>query len=98
MAKRKKPVGQLVPATRSRGNTAAPDQLLDDVRALIRRTREGVALAINAATAPFYESTDSARQQLESLRGDPILPDLIFRSPHVLDFLGLTNPYSEKDL
>ncbi len=54
MAKRKKPTRQLVPTARSRGKIALPGQLLDDVRTLIRQTREGVALAVNAALVLLY--------------------------------------------
>ena len=40
-----------------------------------------------------------ARQELQQLREDDRLtPDLIFRDPYVLDFLGLRDTFSEKDL
>lgn len=54
MAQRKKPVRPLVPTRRSRGSMTLPGQLLDDVRALIRQAREGVALAVNAALVLTY--------------------------------------------
>jgi predicted nuclease of restriction endonuclease-like (RecB) superfamily len=39
------------------------------------------------------------RQELEALRGeDKLTPDLVFQDPYVLDFLGLKDTYSEKDL
>jgi predicted nuclease of restriction endonuclease-like (RecB) superfamily len=39
------------------------------------------------------------RQELETLRDDDKLtPDLIFRDPYILDFLGLKDSYAEKDL
>jgi predicted nuclease of restriction endonuclease-like (RecB) superfamily len=42
---------------------------------------------------------DLARQELAALREqDRMTPDLIFRDPYVLDFLGLADTYSEKDL
>ena len=54
MAKRDKPARQLVSAGRSRGKLTLPGRLLDDVRALIRQAREGVALAVNAALVLTY--------------------------------------------
>jgi predicted nuclease of restriction endonuclease-like (RecB) superfamily len=38
-------------------------------------------------------------QELAKLReGDTLTPDLVFRDPYFLDFLGLKDAYSEKDL
>ena len=39
------------------------------------------------------------RQELKQLREeDKITPDLVFRDPYILDFLGLKDTYAEKDL
>lgn len=39
------------------------------------------------------------RQELKALRHDDRLtPDLVFRDPYILDFLGLKDTYAEKDL
>ena len=39
------------------------------------------------------------RQELEALREeDKLTPDLVFRDPYILDFLGLKDSYAEKDL
>jgi predicted nuclease of restriction endonuclease-like (RecB) superfamily len=39
------------------------------------------------------------RQELAALReGDKLTPDLVFRDPYVLDFLGLRDTYAERDL
>jgi len=39
------------------------------------------------------------RQELAALREeDKLTPDLVFRDPYVLDFLGLRDTYAEKDL
>jgi predicted nuclease of restriction endonuclease-like (RecB) superfamily len=39
------------------------------------------------------------REELDNLRSeDKLTPDLVFRDPYFLDFLGLKNTYSEKDL
>lgn len=54
MAKRKKPVHPLVPVARKQGSVTTPDQLLDDVRELIRQAREGLALAVNATLVLIY--------------------------------------------
>ena len=38
-------------------------------------------------------------QELAALRsGDKLTPDLVFRDPYILDFLGLKDPYAEKDV
>jgi hypothetical protein len=47
MAKHKKPDNLLV-AVRNEGTFALPVHLLDDLRSLIRPTREGVAQAVNS--------------------------------------------------
>ena len=40
-----------------------------------------------------------ARKDLAALRDkDEVAPDLVFRDPYLLDFLGLKDAYSEKDL
>lgn len=54
MAKRKKTVKPLAPSANRRRDLALPGQLLDDVRNLILRTREGVAQAANAALVLLY--------------------------------------------
>lgn len=39
------------------------------------------------------------RQELKQLREeDKVTPDLVFRDPYILDFLGLKDTYAEKDL
>ncbi|NJD05825.1 MAG: DUF1016 domain-containing protein [Methylococcaceae bacterium] len=54
----------------------------------------------------LYERTALSRKpevlvdaELQALREhDPMTPDLVFRDPYVLDFLGLADGYSERDL
>jgi len=54
----------------------------------------------------FYERTalskkpeELARMELDALRDeDKLTPDLVFRDPYFLDFLGLTGAFQEKDL
>jgi len=55
MAKRSKPSKNLVPAPKGQIAAAiSPGQLLDDLRCLIRQTREGVAQAVNSALVLLY--------------------------------------------
>lgn len=50
-------------------------------------------------TAVSKKPAALASQELKALRdGDRVSPDLVFRDPYVLDFLGLRNAYGEKDL
>lgn len=54
----------------------------------------------------FYERTAISKQpeiviknELEKLgKKEPLSPELVFRDPYFLDFLGLSSSYSEKDL
>src|SRR5215475_1017163 len=54
MAKRKQPGKRLARPKSSASLSTTPAGLLDDVRALIRQTREGVAQAVNAALTLLY--------------------------------------------
>src|SRR5438552_16166955 len=54
MAKRKQPGKQVNRTTQGSSLTAAPAALLDDLRELIRQTREGVAQAVNSALVLLY--------------------------------------------
>jgi predicted nuclease of restriction endonuclease-like (RecB) superfamily len=50
-------------------------------------------------TALSRKPAELARQELEALRDDDRLSaDLVFRDPYLLNFLGLTDGHSEKDL
>ena len=50
-------------------------------------------------TAISRKPVQLAKQELKQLREeDRITPDLIFRDPYLLDFLGLKDTYSEKDI
>jgi predicted nuclease of restriction endonuclease-like (RecB) superfamily len=50
-------------------------------------------------TALSKKPEELARKELAVLRDeDRMTPDLVFRSPYFLDFLGLSDAYSEKDL
>src|SRR4051812_43366794 len=50
-------------------------------------------------TALSRKPEELARRELAALRDeDRVSPDLVFRDPYFLDFLGLKDTYSEKDL
>src|SRR5205823_207525 len=50
-------------------------------------------------TALSKKPAELARQELSALRTDDRLtPDLVFRDPYFLDFLGLSGAYGERDL
>ncbi len=50
-------------------------------------------------TALSKKSEKLIKQELATLRDeDRMTPDLVFRDPYFLDFLGLSDPYSERDL
>ncbi|MCX5894470.1 MAG: PDDEXK nuclease domain-containing protein [Proteobacteria bacterium] len=50
-------------------------------------------------TALSKKPAKLALKELEALRGeDKLTPDLVFRDPYFLNFLGLEDTYSEKDL
>jgi predicted nuclease of restriction endonuclease-like (RecB) superfamily len=50
-------------------------------------------------TAISREPEELARQELEALQDEDLMtPDLVFRDPYLLDFLGLEDTYSERDL
>jgi hypothetical protein len=80
MAKRKKAASKVIPAGQGAA-LALPGQLLDDVRALIRTTREGVAQAVNSALVLLYWSIGDRirRDILKETRasyGEEIVPTL----------------------
>ncbi len=50
-------------------------------------------------TALSRKPEELARRELAALRDeDRVTPDLVFRDPYFLDFLGLSDAYSERDL
>ncbi|MEI7650028.1 MAG: YhcG family protein, partial [Methanomicrobiales archaeon] len=50
-------------------------------------------------TALSKKPEELARKELAALRADDqMTPDLVFKSPYFLDFLGLADSFSEKDL
>ena len=65
----------------------------------VRTLRAKIRSMLFERTALSRKPAELARQELTALREeDRLTPDLVFRDPYVLDFLGLTDTYSEKDL
>ncbi len=62
----------------------------------LRRKMQGM---LYERTAISRKPEELARQELEALQEEDLMtPDLVFRDPYLLDFLGLEDTYSERDL
>jgi len=62
----------------------------------LRRKMQGM---LYERTAISRRPEELARQELEALQEEDLMtPDLVFRDPYLLDFLGLKDTYSERDL
>lgn len=65
----------------------------------VRQLQERINSQLFERTAISKKPEETIRQDLDLLRDQgQLLPDLTFRDPYVLDFLGLSNSYSERDL
>lgn len=65
----------------------------------IRTLRQKISSMLFERTALSKKPEELAKQELAQLREeDKLTPDLVFRDPYFLDFLGLKDTYSEKDL
>jgi predicted nuclease of restriction endonuclease-like (RecB) superfamily len=64
----------------------------------VRALRQKIDGMLFERTALSKNSEEVIRQELATLRGGRMTPDLVFRDPYLLDFLGLAGAYSEKDL
>lgn len=65
----------------------------------VRTLRQKISGMLFERTALSKKPEKLARQELAALREeDRLTPDLVFRDPYSLDFLGLADTYSEKDL
>jgi hypothetical protein len=65
----------------------------------VRTLREPVKGMLYERTAISRKPEATIRNALETLRReDQLTPDLVFRDPYLLDFLGLADTYSERDL
>lgn len=64
-----------------------------------RQLSERIDSMLYERTAISKKPKKLIKQELEKLRkNEKVSPDLIFRDPYVLNFLGLKDTYSEKDL
>ncbi|WP_338876465.1 YhcG family protein [Spirosoma sp. SC4-14] len=65
----------------------------------VRTFRERIDSMLYERTAISKKPEQTIQNDLTVLRKEQkISPDLVFRDPYVLDFLGLSDTYSEKDL
>ena len=65
----------------------------------VRTLRKKIGGMLLERTALSKKPDMLVQQELAKLReGDTLTPDLVFRDPYFLDFLGLRSAYSEKDL
>ena len=65
----------------------------------VRTLRQKIGGMLYERTALSRKPAELAQQELDALREeDKLTPDLVFRDPYFLDFLGLNDTYSEKDL
>jgi predicted nuclease of restriction endonuclease-like (RecB) superfamily len=65
----------------------------------VRRLRDRVRSMLFERTAISKQPETLIHRELEQLREtDRVTPDLVFRDPYFLDFLGLADAFSERDL
>jgi len=65
----------------------------------VRQFRERINSQLYERTAISKKPEETIRHDLEALQKEKKLsPDLVFRDPYLLDFLGLADTYSESDL
>lgn len=64
-----------------------------------RRLKAQIDGMLYERTALSAKPEELIRRELDALRSeDALTPDLVFKSPYFLDFLGLTDAWSERDL
>ena len=65
----------------------------------VRTLRERIDSMLYERTAISQKPEETIKDELKQLKDKEIInPDLIFRDPYFLDFLGLSDKYSERDL
>jgi predicted nuclease of restriction endonuclease-like (RecB) superfamily len=65
----------------------------------VKQLRERINSMLFERTAISKKPDETIKNDLEALRMEEKLsPELVFRDPYFLDFLGLSDAYSEKDL
>lgn len=65
----------------------------------VRQLQERIGSMLFERTAISKKPEETIAQELQQMRQEGLLsPDMAFRDPYLLDFLGLADSYSEKDL
>ena len=65
----------------------------------VRTLRQKIDSMLYQRTGLSRKPAELARLELAALRNeDRLTPDLVFRDPYMLDFIGLKDAFSEKDL
>jgi predicted nuclease of restriction endonuclease-like (RecB) superfamily len=64
----------------------------------VRTLRQKIGGMLYERTALSKNTAEVIKTELENLRDGQMTPDMVFRDPYLLDFLGLQGSFSEKDL
>ena len=64
----------------------------------VRTLRQKIESMLYERTAISRKPEETIQKDLEQLHKEQLTPDLVFHDPYILDFLGLHDTYSEKDL
>jgi predicted nuclease of restriction endonuclease-like (RecB) superfamily len=65
----------------------------------VRTLRQKIDSMLYERTAISKKPEELIRREVDALRHeDQLTPDLVFKDPYLLDFLGLRDRYLEKDL
>lgn len=64
----------------------------------VRTLRQKIGGMLYERTALSKNTEEVIKAELTTLRDGQMTPDMVFRDPYLLDFLGLQGAYSEKDL
>jgi len=64
----------------------------------VRTLRQKISGVLYERTALSKNTEAVIKAELENLRDGQMTPDMVFRDPYLLDFLGLQGAFSEKDL
>ena len=64
----------------------------------VRTLRQKIGGMLYERTALSRNTETVIKAELENLRDGRMTPDMVFRDPYLLDFLGLQGAFSEKDL
>lgn len=64
----------------------------------VRTLRQKIGGMLYERTALSKNTEAVIKTELDSLRDGQMTPDMVFRDPYLLDFLGLQGAFSEKDL